>query len=84
VKEFLGEEKGSKIIIFSQFVQYINLCSLFLGRQGVKHVNYVGAMKQDEREEAVRVFTSAIHDEDSPRVMIISLKCGGGESAAIH
>jgi SNF2 family DNA or RNA helicase len=77
--QYLDEDPGSKIIIFSQFVQYIELCSIFLRRKGVQHVTYVGSMKQHEREAAVQEFTNAKITEDSPRVMIISLKCGGGE-----
>ena len=79
VLQYLGEDPTSKIIIFSLFVQYIELCSIFLRRKGVQHVTYVGSMKQTEREEAVKEFTNAKIKEDSPRVMIISLKCGGGE-----
>ncbi|WVR05014.1 hypothetical protein IAU60_002026 [Kwoniella sp. DSM 27419] len=71
------QDANQKIIVFSQFVEYIDLCALFLQRHGVKHVCYVGSMKQDEREETLRAFNTPADEEDSPKVILMSLKCGG-------
>ncbi|WVQ78126.1 hypothetical protein IAT38_000207 [Cryptococcus sp. DSM 104549] len=71
------EDPSQKIIVFSQFVQYIELCSMFLNRRGVKHVRYVGSMKQDEREETIKVFNRPADEPNSPKVILMSLKCGG-------
>ncbi|WRT66925.1 uncharacterized protein IL334_003890 [Kwoniella shivajii] len=72
------KDASDKIIIFSQFVEYIELCSLYLNRRGVKHVRYIGAMKQDEREKVLKEFNiSTKLEPDSPKVILMSLKCGG-------
>ncbi|WWC85278.1 uncharacterized protein L201_000140 [Kwoniella dendrophila CBS 6074] len=72
------DTKNDKIIVFSQFVQYIELCSLFLTRQGVDHVRYIGAMNQEERTDVLRKFEVNLKDDPkSPRVILMSLKCGG-------
>lgn len=63
--------------MFSQFVTYLNLVGIHLTRLGVGHRYYVGSMKHDERDHVVKEFTAPIKDEDSPRVMLISTKCGG-------
>ncbi|WWD10365.1 hypothetical protein V865_008500 [Kwoniella europaea PYCC6329] len=67
-----------KIIVFSQFVQFIELCSLFLTRKGINHVRYIGSMKQDEREKVLKDFGESLKDKpNSPKVILMSLKCGG-------
>ncbi|KAK8869977.1 hypothetical protein IAR55_000547 [Kwoniella newhampshirensis] len=71
------EDSSQKIIVFSQFVQYIDLCGLYLGRRGVNYVSYVGSMKQEEREETIQKFNRPAEEEGSPRVILMSLKCGG-------
>jgi hypothetical protein len=70
-------EEGTKVIVFSQFVSYLDLCGIYLRRLGVKFADYRGSMKQDAREAVIKEFTSAIVDDESPRVLLISLKCGG-------
>ncbi|WWD15746.1 hypothetical protein CI109_100168 [Kwoniella shandongensis] len=71
------EDPSQKVIVFSQFVQYIDLCGMYLGRRGVNYVSYVGSMKQDEREETIRKFNRPAGEEGSPKVILMSLKCGG-------
>ncbi|WWC61348.1 uncharacterized protein I303_103929 [Kwoniella dejecticola CBS 10117] len=69
---------NDKIIVFSQFVQFIELCSLFLTRKNVNHVRYIGSMKQDEREQVLQEFGKKLEDHPkSPKVILMSLKCGG-------
>jgi hypothetical protein len=70
-------EEGIKVIVFSQFVSYLDLCGIYLRRLGVKFADYRGSMKQDAREAVIKEFTSAVVDDESPRVLLISLKCGG-------
>jgi SNF2 family DNA or RNA helicase len=70
-------EDGTKIIVFSQFVSYLDLCSIYLRRLGIEYRPYTGAMRQVEREDIVREFTGPTANANSPRVLLISLKCGG-------
>jgi len=83
VDGFLEEDATNKILIFSQFTSYIEFCSIFLRRRGVTHLCYVGSMKQPEREEVVKAFNAPSQHPKAPRVLLISLKCGGGERSAM-
>ena len=74
----MEEDPTNKVIVFSQFTSYIDLCSIFLRRKGIPHLSYVGSMKQPERETVIKAFSSPFQEANSPRVMLISLKCGGG------
>ncbi|WVQ98513.1 hypothetical protein IAU59_005639 [Kwoniella sp. CBS 9459] len=77
IDQIEAQDPNQKIIVFSQFVQFIDLCSLFLTRRNVKHVQYVGSMKQTEREEALQEFNKPANEKGSPKVILMSLKCGG-------
>nr|XP_019002387.1 uncharacterized protein I203_04868 [Kwoniella mangroviensis CBS 8507]OCF65848.1 hypothetical protein I203_04868 [Kwoniella mangroviensis CBS 8507] len=78
IDEIDKKSPTDKIIVFSQFVQFIELCSLFLTRKGINHVRYIGSMKQDEREKVLRDFGESLKDKpNSPKVILMSLKCGG-------
>lgn len=70
-----------KTLIFCSFVEMLELMSVFLNKGGVKHVLYTGKMKTRERDEVIQQFQKS--GEKTPRVMLISLKCGGGESGLI-
>ncbi|WVF72421.1 hypothetical protein IAT40_007236 [Kwoniella sp. CBS 6097] len=72
-----AQDPNQKIIVFSQFVQFIDLCALYLTRRNVKHVQYVGSMNQNEREEALQQFNRPADEDGSPKVILMSLKCGG-------
>ncbi|RXK35500.1 hypothetical protein M231_07232 [Tremella mesenterica] len=74
LNQFLSED-GIKVVVFSQFTSYLDLCGAYLRTQNIKHLQYQGSMNANERNDAIKQFTSA--DEDSPRVILISLKCGG-------
>ena len=43
---------------------------------GVASLSFVGSMKTPERDEAIAKFNKPA-EEGSPRIMFISLKCGG-------
>lgn len=73
---YLAEDPHTKIIIFSQFTTYIDLCEQYMNQCGVATLSYVGSMKTDERDETIAKFNKPA-DDGSPRVMFISLKCGG-------
>nr|XP_019013335.1 uncharacterized protein I206_01401 [Kwoniella pini CBS 10737]OCF52116.1 hypothetical protein I206_01401 [Kwoniella pini CBS 10737] len=78
IDDINAKDPNDKIIVFSQFVQFIELCSLFLTRKNVNHVRYMGSMKQDERENVLQQFGQSLKDHPkSPKVILMSLKCGG-------
>ncbi|OCF35283.1 hypothetical protein I316_02829 [Kwoniella heveanensis BCC8398] len=77
IDQIEAQDPNQKIIVFSQFVQFIDLCALYLTRRNVKHVQYVGSMNQSEREEALQQFNRPANENGSPKVILMSLKCGG-------
>jgi len=66
-----------KTLIFCSFVEMLELMSVYLRKRGIDHVRYNGRMKMAEREEAIQKFKET--GDKSPTVMLISLKCGGGQ-----
>lgn len=71
------QDLSQKIIVFSQFVEYIDICSIFLRRRNIPHAKYVGSMKQGEREDTIKNFNHPMEEDKSPRCLLMSLKCGG-------
>ncbi|KAK4687537.1 hypothetical protein P7C73_g2588, partial [Tremellales sp. Uapishka_1] len=76
IDQFYTEDPTQKVLVFSQFTSYISLLGLYLGRKGIPHVSYVGSMNQSARTEAVQQFGNE-QNRNGPRIMLISLKCGG-------
>ena len=66
-----------KTLIFCSFVEMLELMSVYLRKRNVNHVLYTGKMKMDERDAVIQQFQAS--GDETPRVMLISLKCGGGE-----
>ncbi|WVO21837.1 uncharacterized protein IAS62_003157 [Cryptococcus decagattii] len=77
IDAIVEQDPSQKIIVFSQFVEYIDLCSIFLRRRNIPHAKYVGSMKQDEREDTIKSFNCSVEEDKSPRCLLMSLKCGG-------
>jgi SNF2 family DNA or RNA helicase len=63
--------EGHKVLVFSQFVRFLELARLELTRQGIRSHWLTGATVK--RERVVAEFT----DDPSPCVFLISLKAGG-------
>lgn len=70
-------DASQKTLIFCSFVEMLELMAVFLRKRGIKYVLYTGKMKTEDRDEAIREFSKV--GEGTPTVMLISLKCGGGE-----
>ncbi|WVQ71425.1 hypothetical protein IAR50_000962 [Cryptococcus sp. DSM 104548] len=77
VDAIVVQDPNQKIIVFSQFVEYIQLVSVYLRKRNVSHVKYIGAMGQAAREATIADFNRPMEEEGSPRVILMSLKCGG-------
>ena len=73
------ESPGSKCIVFSQFVNFLDLVRWrlysdpLLDTAGLKAVTLLGGMKVQDRDAALRAFTTDVET----RVLLISLKAGG-------
>ena len=74
-------DASQKTLIFCSFVEMLELMAVFLEKRGIKYVLYTGKMKTEDRDEAIREFSEP--GEGTPTVMLISLKCGGGESRSM-
>jgi superfamily II DNA or RNA helicase len=67
-------EGGEKVLLFSQFVECLDLLATILeAKLGEPCVLYTGRMGQEERSRAVDSFQSA----SGPRIMLASLRAGG-------
>ncbi|EFA22988.1 DEAD/DEAH box helicase [Bifidobacterium gallicum] len=80
-----ARESGQKVLIFSQFVSFLDLIADMLDELGVAHMAITGSTPKQRRLELVDTFNM----DDTP-VMLISLKAGGtglnltGASVVIH
>lgn len=77
VHGYVQEDPNTKIIIFSQFVQFLDLLGTFFGLNGVRYTGYRGSMSQNEREESIRRFSMPSSLVDPINVILISTKAGG-------
>lgn len=68
-----AKEGGHKVLVFSQFVSYLNLLAMDLRHQGVAYYLLDGTTKLDERQRQIDAFQGS----DGRDVFLISLKAGG-------
>lgn len=73
LKEMLEEiiSEGHRVLLFSQFVQMLDICKEWFDKEGIKYCYLTGATK--DRKEQVDRFNN---DESIP-VFLVSLKAGG-------
>jgi hypothetical protein len=76
LQEYLAADPTNKVIVFSQFTTYIDLVNRYLGQCNVPSLKYVGSMNPGDREDTIGRFNATV-DKGEPRVMLISLMCGG-------
>lgn len=67
-----AEARQHKFIVFSQFTTMLDLVEPFLRSAGLKFSRYDGGMRNDEREESLRM----LRGDAATRVLLCSLKCG--------
>ncbi len=66
-------ESGHKVLIFSQFVQHLNLLKTYLDGKEMPYLYIAGSVGSAERKQLVDRFQS----KDEAMVFLISLKAGG-------
>lgn len=74
---YVEEDPNTKIIIFSQFVQFLDLLGSFFELNKVRYTGYRGSMSQNERDESIRRFSMPSSIADPINVILISTKAGG-------
>lgn len=77
VKGYLADDPNDKILIFSQFVEFLDLLRDFLKLNNIESIGYRGSMSQPQRDEAIRRFNISSEIADNVPVMLISTKAGG-------
>ena len=65
--------KGSKIVIFSQWTSFLDVVSHWLGEEGIGYARIDGTMSTSLRDEAMHDFNS----DANVRVMLASLRAAG-------
>lgn len=68
-------ERKTKAVVFSQFVQFLDIVQVAVREAGFKTCRLTGASSAANRDRAIREFQS--HEDDTPDVMLVSLKAGG-------
>lgn len=80
-----SEDAGAKVLVFSQFVRFLENVATRLDEQGVSYYTITGSTPKKRRVELVNAF-----NEDETPVFLVSLKAGGtglnltGASVVIH
>lgn len=62
-----------KVLIFSQFVQLLELMCDFLNYRGIKYVKLDGAMKTEDRSASLKKF----EQDQETKVFLLSTRAGG-------
>ncbi|GAA5999891.1 hypothetical protein JCM10207_005958 [Rhodosporidiobolus poonsookiae] len=76
--------KGVKSLVFSQWTSHLDRIEAALAEEGIATCRFDGAMRQEKREEVIKLFTApnkagvagAKEDKKNPMVMLLSLKAG--------
>jgi DNA repair protein RAD16 len=66
-------EPDAKAIVFSQYVNMLDLVEWSLHKKGIKCVNYQGSLPMNQRRSILQAF----NQQDQITVILISLKAGG-------
>uniref|UniRef100_A0A336M6J1 CSON010859 protein n=1 Tax=Culicoides sonorensis TaxID=179676 RepID=A0A336M6J1_CULSO len=62
-----------KALIICEWTSYLKIIAEYLSLMGLSYEFYTGEEKMEERPEIIRRFNTS----DNPRVLLLSLKCGG-------
>lgn len=68
-----SEDLGAKAIVFSQFVNMLDIINYRVQRGGIACVKLSGSMNLEQRDKAITAFKT----DPAVKVMLISLKAGG-------
>jgi SNF2 family DNA or RNA helicase len=69
----VAQAAGDKTIVYSQWTSMLDLLETLLARHGIQNLRYDGKMRSEAREAALAAFRRT----GGPKVILISIKCGG-------
>lgn len=72
ILDIIDSKRNEKILVYSQFSQYLCLVSHMLKLENIRHVRYDGTMSANQRQKSLHSFNN---DKDV-LVMLVSLKAG--------
>ncbi|KAL1555517.1 ATP-dependent helicase rhp16-like [Salvia divinorum] len=73
IRLMIERDGSAKAIVFSQFLDFLDLIHYALQRSGVKCVHLDGSMSMEDRDTAITKFT----EDPNCKVILMSLKAGG-------
>ena len=72
------EDPTAKVVAYSQFTSFLDLCGSYLRAQGISVLQYQGSMSAGERQQCLDQFNTPTDLEGGHRrVLLLSLKAGG-------
>lgn len=72
------QDPSVKVVAYSQFTSFLDLCGAYLKREGIPALQYQGSMKAPERQDTLDKFNTPTDLEGGEsRVLLLSLKAGG-------
>ncbi|KAF8310104.1 hypothetical protein DL93DRAFT_1677223 [Clavulina sp. PMI_390] len=82
-KTWLEGHPDDKIVMYSQWTTMIDMMTELLHREHISSLRFDGKMSRRARDEVLNEFKSGDGPE-TPRILIISLKCGGVGLNLVH
>ncbi|KAI8072853.1 SNF2 family N-terminal domain-containing protein [Gongronella butleri] len=73
LRDTLAKSKEEKVVVVSQFVDFLEIISKVLSQQDIIHGTYNGSMNTTQRRNAFDLFVAS----PTNRVLLLSLKAGG-------
>lgn len=72
------QDPTCKIVAYSQFTSYLDLCGSFLRSRGISNMQYQGSLGAAERQQVLDRFNTPVNQPGGDcRVLLLSLKAGG-------
>ena len=65
------KDPHSKILVFSQFTSFLDLCELSLKQNKLRFERYDGQLNYNQRKNALKIFS----EDNNIQILLISLKC---------
>jgi DNA repair protein RAD5 len=72
------QDPTCKVVAYSQFTSFLDLCGAYLQANGVSALQYQGSMAAQDRQKVLNSFNTPTDIEGGHiRVLLLSLKAGG-------
>lgn len=78
IEEKLAADPTCKVVAYSQFTSFLDLCGSYLRTTGTPNLQYQGSMQAKERQDVLDQFNKPTDQPGGEnRVLLLSLKAGG-------